>query len=42
MKLLEKAKPEIQALDKYISSTLSNKEKEELSFLLEKVYSPHI
>lgn len=42
MKLLEKAKPEIQALDKYISSTLSNNEKKELSFLLEKVYSPLI
>ena len=42
LKLLEKAKPEIEALGSYISSALSNSEKKDLSDLLEKIYGPHI
>jgi DNA-binding MarR family transcriptional regulator len=42
IRLLEKANPEIQALGTYISFTLSNTEKKELSNLLEKIYGPHI
>lgn len=42
IKLLEKARPEIDALGIYISSTLSNTEKKVLSDLLEKIYGPHI
>ena len=42
IKLLEKANPEIQALGTYISSTLSNTEKKELSGLLEKIYGAYI
>ena len=40
--LLEKANPEVQALGTYISSTLSNSEKKELSTLLEKIYGSSI
>jgi DNA-binding MarR family transcriptional regulator len=36
--LLEKSNPEVQALGSYISSTLKNSEKKDLSDLLEKVY----
>ena len=42
LKLLQKAKPEIDALGTYISSTLSNTEKKDLSDLLEKIYGPHL
>ena len=42
LKLLEKAKPDIDVLGTYISSTLSNTEKKNLSDLLEKIYGPHI
>ena len=42
LKVLEKAKPEIEALGSYISSALSNSEKKNLSDLLEKIYGPHI
>lgn len=42
IKLLEKARPEIDTLGIYISSTLSNTEKKVLSDLLEKIYGPHI
>jgi DNA-binding MarR family transcriptional regulator len=38
IKLLDKAHPEVQALENYISSTLSNTEKKTLSDLLEKIY----
>ena len=38
IKLLEKSNPEVQALGSYISSTLKNSEKKDLSDLLEKVY----
>ena len=40
--LLEKANPEVQALGTYISSTLNNSEKKELSTLLEKIYGSYI
>ena len=40
--LLLIAKPEIDALGAYISSTLSNSEKKTLSDLLEKIYGSHI
>jgi DNA-binding MarR family transcriptional regulator len=40
--LLQIAKPEIDALGIYISSTLSNSEKKTLSDLLEKIYGSHI
>jgi len=39
IKLLDKAHPEIQALGSYISETLSNTEKKQLSELLEKIYA---
>jgi DNA-binding MarR family transcriptional regulator len=42
IKLLEKANPEVRAIGKYISSTLSNIEKKELSTLLEKIYRASI
>ena len=42
LKLLQKAKPEIDSLGTYISTTLSNTEKKDLSDLLEKIYGPHI
>jgi DNA-binding MarR family transcriptional regulator len=42
IKLLEKVKPEVQALSSYISSTLSNTEKKTLSDLLEKIYGVYI
>ena len=42
IKLLEKANPEILALGTYISSTLSNTEKKNLSDLLEKIYGTYI
>lgn len=42
IKLLEKANPEVQALSKYISSTLNNSEKKTLSDLLEKIYRSEV
>lgn len=42
IKLLEKVNPNIQALGKYISSTLSEDEKKKLSDLLEKIYGESI
>ena len=42
LKVLEKAKPEIDALGTYISTTLTSAEKKNLSDLLEKIYGPHI
>ena len=42
IKLLEKANPEVQALGIYISSTLKNSEKKDLSDLLEKVYGSEV
>jgi DNA-binding MarR family transcriptional regulator len=41
-KLLERANPEVEALGTYISSTLNNSEKKELSSLLEKIYGDSI
>ena len=38
IKLLDKAHPEVQALENYISSALTNNEKKTLSDLLEKIY----
>lgn len=42
IRLLEKVHPSIQALGKYISSTLTNDEQKKLSDLLEKVYGESI
>ena len=42
LKVLEKAKPEIDALGTYISTTLTSAEKKNLSDLLEKIYGVHI
>lgn len=42
LKVLEKAKPEIDVLGTYISTTLTSAEKKNLSDLLEKIYGPHI
>jgi len=42
IKLLEKANPEVQALGIYISSTLKNSEKKDLSDLLEKIYGSEV
>lgn len=42
IKLLEKARPEIDSLGSYISTTLNDNEKKNLSDLLEKIYGPHI
>ena len=42
LKVLDKAKPEIGALGSYISTSLSNSEKKDLSDLLEKIYGAHI
>jgi DNA-binding MarR family transcriptional regulator len=42
IKLLDKAQPDVQSLETYISSTLSNTEKKTLSDLLEKVYGSEV
>lgn len=42
IKLLEKVKPEIDALGNFISSALSNTEKKTLSDLLEKIYGAEV
>lgn len=42
IKLLEKAHPEVQALARYISTTLSNQEKKTISDLLEKIYGDKV
>jgi DNA-binding MarR family transcriptional regulator len=42
LKLIEKSKPDITALDSYISSTLSTAEKKNLSDLLENIYGAFI
>jgi DNA-binding MarR family transcriptional regulator len=42
IKLVEEVHPEVQALGQYVSSTLSNTEKKQLSDLLEKVYGSEV
>ena len=42
IKLLDKAHPEVQALENCISSTLTNTEKKTLSDLLEKIYGSEV
>lgn len=42
IKLLEKINPEVQGLNNYISSTLTNTEKKTLSDLLEKIYGEQV
>jgi DNA-binding MarR family transcriptional regulator len=42
IKLLDKAQPDVQSLETYISSTLSNAEKKTLSDLLEKIYGAEV
>jgi DNA-binding MarR family transcriptional regulator len=42
IKLLDKAQPDVQSLETYISSTLSNAEKKTLSDLLEKIYGSEV